>query len=118
RQLASAVDVLHRAQAFPILLGGGHEIVYGHYKGLRQAYPTASIGIINIDAHFDLRKPAETGPNSGTGFWQIAQEVQASGYPFHYMALGIQKAANTQELFTRADALDVVYVMDRFVSTG
>ena len=97
---------------FPLLIGGGHDIAYGHYRGLR-AYANSkeSIGIINLDAHFDLRS-AEQGPNSGTPFYQIAKELEKSGQPFHYFCLGIREEANSAELFDTADKLGVNYVLN------
>src|ERR687884_322191 len=48
------------------VLVGGHETAYGHYLGyVRAGRP---VGIINLDAHLDLR-PVEGGRgNSGTPF--------------------------------------------------
>ncbi len=112
QQLAIAVQQLLQAGIFPILLGGGHEITFGHYFGLQQQNPSESIGIINFDAHFDLRKPGTNGISSGTGFWQIAQECERTLSPFHYLALGIQASANTPELFERANELGVHYILD------
>src|SRR5690606_16177275 len=49
----------------PIVLGGGHEVTYGHYLGVRKAFPEKSIGIINLDAHLDIREPTNGKGNSG-----------------------------------------------------
>ncbi len=43
---------------FPIVIGGGHDIAYGHYNGIRDfliAKNKKRICIVNFDAHFDLR---------------------------------------------------------------
>ena len=57
----------------PIIFGGGHETAYGHYLGVRKYIgEDASLGIINIDAHFDLR-PYDEQPSSGTMFKQILE---------------------------------------------
>jgi len=112
RQLSLAVESLLQAGAFPILLGGGHEITFGHYSGIKNHYSAKTIGIINFDAHFDLRIPDKAGISSGTGFWQIAQETNKTNAPFKYLAIGIQKAGNTQELFDRANQLGVSYILD------
>ena len=105
--LSEAVMGIKKAGYFPVLLGGGHEITYGHARGLYQCLPAGKrLGLINIDAHFDLRIPGAEGVSSGTGFWQLAQEQTA----FHYLALGIQQLSNTQQLFRIAGELDVQYV--------
>lgn len=118
-QLGLAVRNILEANGFPLLIGGGHEITYGHYLGLKTrqespgkgAHPVDEtetsgkrrLGIINFDAHFDNREPGKAGPSSGTGFWQIARDQQQLGEEFHYLALGIQNAGNTGALFQRAE---------------
>lgn len=86
------------------LLGGGHDIAYAQYLGTRQAYPNASIGVINIDAHFDTRK--ESGSTSGTSFRQILEQDENTDY----LVLGIQQGGNTQGLFDYAEENDISYV--------
>lgn len=111
-QLAAKVKQLLSKGFFPILLGGGHEIVYGHYSGIKQHLGeegSTRLGIINFDAHFDLRSFA-AGANSGTPFCQILAETPAFQGNFPYLCLGIQQASNTRALFETADANRVQYV--------
>lgn len=102
----------------PVGLGGGHEIAWASYMGLanylhsRQRDSGFSIGIINFDAHFDLRQPDHEGPSSGTPFWQIAEYSRQHGLPFHYLCLGVSLNSNTPMLFQRAKKLGVQYRMD------
>ncbi len=108
--LAEAVSHLLGLGAFPLVLGGGHETAWGSYLGLRRAFGTeAKIGIVNIDAHFDLRTPIEAG-NSGTPFWQMADWAKAHAANFGYLCLGINPTGNTRSLFDVADALGVEYL--------
>ncbi|NNG11567.1 MAG: formimidoylglutamase, partial [Arenibacter sp.] len=96
--------------SFPILLGGGHDISYGHYSGLRNYFsPKTTIGIINFDAHFDLRS-SDHGSNSGTPFYQIAEDSKKENIPFNYLCLGIRKDANSKTLYSTAKNLDVSYL--------
>lgn len=99
---------------FPLLLGGGHEIACGSFLGLARHLASIGdegpIGIINFDAHFDLRRAAT--PTSGTPFLQMAEHCQASEIPFRYCCLGISEPANTAALFARAARLDVTYLQD------
>lgn len=92
-QLAHAVAQICSHKATPIVLGGGHDIAYGHFKGLAAAYPDARIGIINFDAHLDYREPNPDG-TSGTPFYQILNEYDAG-----YLAIGIQKASNHKRMW-------------------
>lgn len=110
-QLAHAITELLQAHIFPIVLGGGHDMAYGHYNGIRRylSAQNKTIGILNFDAHFDLRSN-DNGNNSGTPFYQIAQDCKQDGIPFRYLCLGIRKDANTKLLFQTAEDLSVHYV--------
>jgi len=111
RTLALIVTSLIQAGYQPLVIGGGHEVAYAHYSGIRNAIKeTDTIGIINFDAHFDLREPAENGTNSGTGFLQIANDCNSVNQEFRYMPIGIQKNSNTKLLFETADHLGVNYI--------
>ena len=91
-----------------IVLGGGHETLYGQYLGVRKAAgPDASIGLLNIDAHFDMRSYDEQ-PSSGTMFKQILDEDPHA----HYFVCGIQQYGNTTALFETADHYGVQYFLD------
>ncbi len=109
QELHNAVSRLHTAGFFTMVFGGGHEVAYPHYTGLADALPGKRIGIINFDAHFDLRKP-ENGPSSGTPFYQIAEHNKTAGKPFDYFCIGIQEQSNTRALFERADELNVQFI--------
>ncbi len=114
-QLAYAAQIgwIIDAENLAIGLGGGHEIAFGSYLGLTKSERVGKedrIGIINLDAHFDLR-PGE--PSSGTPF---AQALELGGPNTHYLALGISEAANGRSLFERADALGAQYVLDHELS--
>jgi formiminoglutamase len=104
-----AAQTVYSAQAARLLdagqrvigLGGGHEIAWASWRGLAAHLgPDARIGIINIDAHFDMRHAPR--PNSGTPFLQIAEDCRAHGRPFDYLVLGISELANTAALFATA----------------
>lgn len=100
-------------QIFTIGMGGGHDIAYGHFKGVYDAVvkmkPNAKIGIVNFDAHFDLRTIEERG-NSGTPFNQILSEYKNADASVDYLVMGIQQQSNTKELYSIADTLGVQYV--------
>ena len=108
-QFATLVNYCQLNDCKTIAFGGGHEIAWGHFSGLTQKYP--KLGIINFDAHFDLRPPVlKNYSTSGTPFWQIHNFCHQNNLPFHYCCLGIQTHANTQSLFTTADTFKVHYL--------
>ncbi len=97
-----------------LVMGGGHETAFGSFSGLRQAHPEAQIGIINFDAHLDLRAIGEAGPSSGTPFYQIHQMDPDR---FDYLCIGAASESNTQALLDRAKDLNVGIVSDKEVNT-
>jgi len=100
---------------FPIGLGGGHEIACGTFSGLaehlkKKSVNSPRIGIVNLDAHFDLRKATQA--NSGTSFLSMAESFRQLGWPFQYCCLGIAESSNTAVLFDRARELGVTWRTD------
>lgn len=118
--LAKAVERVLELNMFPILLGGGHEIAFGHYMGifnhLKRREEAEKIGIVNFDAHFDLRSYSDGG-SSGTMFKQIADVTQKNEVDYSYFCIGIQKYGNTVSLFNTADKLGVEYIMAKEIET-
>jgi len=106
---------------FPIVLGGGHETTFGHFKGqlanLKAKNLPLDMGVINFDAHFDLR-PYENGSSSGSMFRQIADIMKSENKPFRYLPLGIQKHSNTVSLFKYAQEHDVNYILAKEIQTS
>lgn len=101
--LSDAVALLLQHHITPIILGGGHELAWGHYQGIAKQFVKENVGIINFDAHFDMRPllPNNQG-SSGTPFLQIANAHQAANKPFSYTCIGIQSAGNMSLLFDTA----------------
>ena len=95
----------------PIVLGGGHEMAYGHFLGIHASAKSSNqrVGIINFDAHFDLKNYNDRG-DSGTPFLQIAELLQQSEEKLEYLVLGINEAANTKAQFQTTAALGVKWI--------
>jgi formiminoglutamase len=113
--LAEAVDRLLSNNITPIVLGGGHELAWGHFQGIAKKNKYEKIGIINFDAHFDMRPlTADGNGTSGTPFLQIAKALEKTGHPFNYYCIGIQRQSNIEPLFTTAEQhhTHVIYADD------
>jgi len=108
KSLSKSISKLIKNTVFPIAIGGGHDIAFANFNGIKDALKNSSknkIGIINFDAHFDLRA-VKTKPNSGTPFNQILTENKNTSY----FAIGIQQQSNSKELFEIAKKNKVSYV--------
>jgi len=133
------LDYVPNARHLPIVLGGGHEIAFASWLGIFQyRYESThfktdasapNIGIINFDAHFDLRTPEylysqkpkpgmdimQMRGHSGTPFSQIQQSCYGP-IKFQYAALGINRASNTKALFQRANQFNTWFVEDQDIN--
>jgi formiminoglutamase len=78
--------------AVPVVLGGGHETAFGVYIGYVGA--ERAVGIINIDAHLDVRPTLDGQAHSGSPFRQ-ALEHAAMPLP-RYVCLGAQPHATSR----------------------
>ena len=113
-KLADVVAKLKSKDYFVVCMGGGHDIAYGTYNGILSYAKTKTkdprVGIISFDAHFDMREYAK-GANSGTMFYQIADDCQKNNIKFDYTVIGIQRFSNTKRLFERAQKFGVTYYL-------
>jgi formiminoglutamase len=93
--LGEVVAAILASGAIPILLGGGHETAYGHYLGYVAA--GLSVGILNLDAHLDVR-PWTTGHgHSGSPFRQALEHSERPLPGNRYVCLGAQPPAVSRE---------------------
>ncbi|HAC15752.1 MAG TPA: formimidoylglutamase, partial [Bacteroidetes bacterium] len=113
--LIDVIKEFHLNGIKSIVLGGGHEVSFPHFTGIKRAYPNKSIGVINFDAHFDLREVnLNIGSTSGTGFW----EIKNSTGELNYLILGVQKISNTATLFERAHQYGVKLIEADMFDSG
>ena len=119
-ELANIVTELKKRNFLVVLLGGGHDVAFANYSGILQYASEKSIapkiGIINFDAHFDMREYSN-GRNSGTMFLQIADICKEKNLSFDYNVFGVQKFSNTKRLFDRADSFGVKYYFAEEIRT-
>jgi formiminoglutamase len=101
------------AGQLPVVLGGGHETAFASYLGIAGSASVREglrVGVLNLDAHFDLRD--EPVPSSGTPFLQMARAEAAAGRELQYAVAGISEPNNTRALFRTAQELGVDYLLD------
>jgi len=100
--LGEVVGAVLRSGAVPVILGGGHETAYGHYLGYVAA--GLPVGIINVDAHLDVRPLIDGKGHSGSPF------LQAMEHPLHplpgnrYACLGVEPHAVSRDHWSYVQA--------------
>jgi formiminoglutamase len=92
--LGLVIGAILKTGGIPLVLGGGHETAYGHYLGYLAA--GKPVGIINLDAHLDVR-PREKGQgHSGSPFRQALEHPDAPLPGEGYVCLGAQPHSVSQ----------------------
>src|SRR5262249_18444755 len=91
------------ARAVPIVLGGGHETAFGHYLGYVHARKL--VGILNVDAHLDVRPTPPGQGHSGSPFRQAMEHTTHPLPGNRYVCLGAQPHS--------VSAIHAAYVRER-----
>lgn len=106
---ADSVEIEAKTSDLTVVVGGGHDHGYSHLLGIRQAYgPDAKIGCINIDAHYDVRKPSPL-IGSGSPFYLALENGIIK--PEQLIEFGIQTHCNSKELvnYIHSKNIEVVF---------
>ncbi|AYC30647.1 agmatinase family protein [Paenisporosarcina cavernae] len=82
------------------MIGGDHSVTACAVRGVKKAYPTERIGILQFDTHLDVRDPSELGPANGTPIRQLidGEIVQGSDV----INIGLHGYFNAASLVTYA----------------
>ncbi len=88
RALGEVVAAVLRAGAVPVVLGGGHETAFGVYLGYVAA--GLPVGVVNVDAHLDVRPLIDGQGHSGSPFRQMLEHPAHPLPGERYVCLGAQ----------------------------
>ncbi len=80
-----------------IALGGGHDVTYPLVRGFRNGSISENVGLINIDAHLDVREKKNGLHHSGCSFRLLLEEGIIKGP--HFAEIGIQSFAASEKHF-------------------
>lgn len=94
RLAAARVAEAHAKAPLSVAVGGSHDHGFSHLKGLSERFQ--KIGCINLDAHFDVRKP-EPKITSGSPFYLAIESGVLD--PGRLIEFGIQRHCNAMELW-------------------
>ncbi|WP_284140188.1 formimidoylglutamase [Virgibacillus sp. LDC-1] len=94
------LDIYHTEAAQNwFLLGGDHSISYASIRAF--AEQRGKVGIIQFDAHHDLRNVDDGGPTNGTPFRRLLEEQVIDGS--NLVQIGIRDFMNAKAYHTYAD---------------
>lgn len=82
-RIANAVTGILKAGSMPVVLGGEHTVTYGVIKGYLNAGIT-DFGVVQIDAHADLRDAYEGNPLSHAS---VMKRVIDEGIPLYQLGI-------------------------------
>ncbi|MBF0708900.1 agmatinase family protein [Alkalihalobacillus hwajinpoensis] len=97
----------HHPHTIPLMMGGDHSITAMLIKGWKQVHNNETIGILQLDTHFDLRDLAHIGPANGTPIRQLVESHTVEGKHVH--TIGLHGFFNSNELKNYADQHGVHY---------
>ena len=80
-----------------VALGGGHDVTYPLVRGFRNGSISENVGLINIDAHLDVREKKNGLHHSGSSFRLLLEEGIIKGQ--HFAEIGIQSFAVSEKHF-------------------
>ncbi len=64
---------LRNQSARTCMIGGDHSTTACAVRGIKEAFPKETIGILQLDTHLDVRDPKEFGPANGTPIRQLVE---------------------------------------------
>lgn len=93
-RIAETVNEIRKQhkESLLILLGGDHSVSYPSIKGFQRE--RKEVGVIQFDAHHDLRNLEDGGPTNGTPFRHLIDSGVLKGE--HLIQIGIRDFSNSQ----------------------
>ncbi|MDT8860541.1 formimidoylglutamase [Alkalihalobacillus sp. MEB130] len=79
----------------PIILGGDNSITYPSVKGFKEA--NGEVGVIQFDAHHDVRNLVDGGPSNGTPFRSLLETQTLKGT--NLIQVGIRDFSNSKPYY-------------------
>ncbi|UOY93555.1 formimidoylglutamase [Ectobacillus sp. JY-23] len=113
-QTMHALMVAH-PNMLPIILGGDHSISFPSISGF--AKHKGKVGVIQFDAHHDVRNLEDGGPSNGTPFRNLIEGGHIRGE--HLVQIGIRNFSNAKSYHTYVKQHHVhVYEMKKVEKMG
>ncbi|MEM6651411.1 MAG: arginase family protein, partial [Pseudomonadota bacterium] len=108
QRIAARTEAAVRAGRVPVTLGGEHAITYGAVSGVARGLALDQIGIVQIDAHADMRVAYQGEPHSHASVMNLLTEAGHRLAQFGVRALSREEDARRRArnvFFLDAEAL-------------
>lgn len=96
RRTEEAVAAITAAGASPVVLGGDHSISYATVRGMARGQGAGPVGILQFDAHHDVRETYDGFISSGTPFRRLMEDDPCWVDPGAFVQIGISPWRNSQ----------------------
>ena len=93
--LAQLTDKLLDRRKFPIVVGGDHSITTGFVRSVAKHFPT--FGVIQLDAHADLRDSYEDNPLSHASVMARIRELTPHTFQFGIRSMAAEEAKRVKD---------------------
>lgn len=93
--LTERVSAVLRAGGIPFVVGGGNDQSYPNACALLDHHPDTQLGVINVDAHLDVRPLKDGKAHSGSPFRLLLEDSRFSGK--HFIEFGSQGSQASRE---------------------
>jgi len=117
RRTKTVLQEIHARDIVPIVLGGDHSTSYATVAAACDRDDVESLGVIQFDAHQDLRHSHGGQPSSGVQFREL---LESDAYPEfmgeHFVQVGIRGFMNSREYMEYAADRGVTVVSGREVA--
>jgi formimidoylglutamase len=113
-RIISTLSAVHQRGIIPLVIGGDHSISYGTVAAACNRPGVDELGIIQFDAHQDLRHSHGGEPSSGVQFRELLNDrPEISGENF--VQVGIRGFMNSQSYMEYAREQDITVISGREV---
>lgn len=116
--ISQAAGTIAQTGQIPLAIGGDHSLTYPLLRGISQAHPSRPLGLIYIDAHFDLRPLEElagvTGlVSSGNSFRRLLEDPAVPLNGRNVVIIGLHNSGtplfNEMQSYALAQSMTLIY---------
>lgn len=113
-RLAETVSKVFANGGLPFVVGGGNDQSYCNWLALRESIDdsTALTGVVNVDAHLDVRPVINGRGNSGTPFRQILEHDSVSTTSFTEFAAQASQCSKTHADYVKSKGGTILWLKD------